>query len=46
MLVPDALTEGDESVALTLTADAGYLIGASNVGTVTIHDATLATLIR
>ena len=41
----DALTEVDESVTLTVTASAGYVIGASSAATVTIHDATAATLV-
>jgi hypothetical protein len=41
----DALTEGDETVTLTVAASAGYVIGASSAATVTIHDVTLATLV-
>ena len=36
---PDSLVEGDETVTLALSADAAYLIGASNEATVTIQDA-------
>lgn len=34
----DTLAEGDESVQITVTADAGYILGSPIVGTVTIKD--------
>ena len=36
--IPDALAEGDETVALTLSSDLSYSIGAQSAATVTIHD--------
>ena len=36
--IDDAEAEGDETVVLTLTADAAYDVGSPNSATITIHD--------
>ena len=39
---PDSLTEGDETVVLTLASDGSYAIGTASSGTITIADAPSA----